>query len=242
MIQKKNKKIGDIKLIKKFEMTELDKSKKILYKNNPILTQFSFPNLKNNIFQIENSNIKNSLIIKYNHLKSQIQENSKYKIKSLRKPLNKRNLLINIDNEVDKEEDINKNNSFNFFTKRKLHKSYFNNRNYTFDNNYLNNSNMVSVGTNTNNEILFQTKPNKNSCNKINQKELIFKRLNNKNYFVHHYKILNLINSKREEFEAKRRIELYKMYKIVPLKIIQNKLNYKDYFIEKNGIILPKNY
>jgi hypothetical protein len=51
-----------------------------------------------------------------------------------------------------------------------------------------------------------------------------------------------LINSKREEFEAKRRIDLYRMYNIVPLKLIQNKLNYKDYYIESNGIILPKKY
>ena len=241
MRQKENKKIQDIKLIKQIEIKNLDKSKKIDKKNIPIINQFSLPNLERRKHQKENYNIKNSSFIKYNHLKSQIQQKSKYN-NSFRQSINNLNLIINIDNEDDKNENNDKNNSFKYFNKRNLHKSYCNNRNYTFDNR---NSNKISVGTNTNNDKLFHTEPNENTFRDEQlrkQKELIFKRLNNKNYFSHHYKILNLINSKREEFDAKRRIELYKMYKIVPLKIIQNKLNYKDYFIENNGIILPKHY
>ena len=240
MRQKENKKIQDFKLIKQIELKDLDKSKIILKNNTSIFTQLSLPKLENKKNHQENSNIEKSSFIKYNHFMTKIKQNSKYNINSFRKSPNNLNLKINIENEDDKNGNNNKNNSFKYFIKKILHENNYNQSNYTFDNK---NSNMISVGTNTNNDILFQNESIRNNFrNEKLQKELIFKRLNNKKYFIHHYKRLKLINSKREEFEAKRRIDLYRMYNIVPLKLIQNKLNYKDYYIENNGIIIPKKY
>ena len=130
-----------------------------------------------------------------------------------------------------------------------------NENNKSIDYELSNNTNLVSIATNTDkdedDDILFQTEPNKNINNYFKDREIVInklrengmlidKRLSNKNYFNHHHKFLDLIDSKKDFFDASRRSQMYKKYKIFPSTLNEGHLNYKDFFVEENGIIFPK--
>jgi hypothetical protein len=126
------------------------------------------------------------------------------------------------------------------------------NNNKSLDYELSNQTNLISIATNTENEeeeeILFQTEPNKFNLNKNymihtlrDNGFLIDKRLSNRNYFNHHHKFLDTINSKKAFFEENRRKEMYNKYKVFPSNLLEGRLNYKDFYKEINGIVFQKN-
>ena len=159
-----------------------------------------------------------------------------------------------------KKKNNKKNNSNNFddippILPVKKNRWLRNENNKSIDYELSNNTNLVSIATNTDkdedDDILFQTEPNKNINNYFKDRDIIInklrengmlidKRLSNKNYFNHHHKFLDLIDSKKAFFEASRRSQIYKKYKIFQSTLNEGHYNYKDFFIEENGIVFPK--
>ena len=162
--------------------------------------------------------------------------------------------------EKKKKNKINKNNSNTFddippILPVKKNRWLRNENNKSIDYELSNNTNLISIATNTDkdkdDDILFQTEPNKNINNYFKDREIVInklrengmlidKRLSNKNYFNHHHKFLDLIDSKKDFFDASRRIQMYKKYKIFQSTLNEGHYNYKDFFVEENGIIFPK--
>ena len=162
--------------------------------------------------------------------------------------------------EKKKKNKINKNNSNTFddippILPVKKNRWLRNENNKSIDYELSNNTNLISIATNTDkdkdDDILFQTEPNKNINNYFKDRDIIInklrengmlidKRLSNKNYFNHHHKFLDLIDSKKDFFDASRRIQMYKKYKIFQSTLNEGHYNYKDFFVEENGIIFPK--